>query len=56
MLTVIPARGEQQAGFYWIELRDDTLHLHGLILKDTFHNPRSNGGTGVFVFYEASTR
>ena len=24
------------AGFYWIEERDDTLHLHGLILKPEF--------------------
>jgi ribosomal protein S18 acetylase RimI-like enzyme len=24
------------AGFYWTELREDTLHLHGLILKPGF--------------------
>jgi len=24
------------AGFYWIEEREDTLHLHGLILKSKF--------------------
>jgi len=24
------------AGFYWVEERDDTLHLHGLILKSDF--------------------
>jgi ribosomal protein S18 acetylase RimI-like enzyme len=24
------------AGFYWIEEREDTLHLHGLILKSEF--------------------
>jgi len=24
------------AGFYWIEERDDTLHLHGLILRPEF--------------------
>jgi ribosomal protein S18 acetylase RimI-like enzyme len=33
------------AGFYWIEERDDTLHLHGLILK-----PASQGqGIGTMV-------
>jgi ribosomal protein S18 acetylase RimI-like enzyme len=26
----------QLAGFYWIELRESTLHLHGLILKPEF--------------------
>lgn len=39
---------EQQAGFYWIELRDDTLHLHGLVLKDTFHGQ----GIGTAVLKE----
>lgn len=24
------------AGFYWVEERENTLHLHGLILKDAF--------------------
>ncbi|OGN99111.1 MAG: hypothetical protein A2Z71_11010 [Chloroflexi bacterium RBG_13_50_21] len=27
---------ENLAGFYWIEERVDTLHLHGLILKNEF--------------------
>jgi len=27
---------DKLAGFYWIEERDDTLHLHGLILKSEF--------------------
>jgi ribosomal protein S18 acetylase RimI-like enzyme len=27
---------EDLAGFYWIEERGDTLHLHGLILKTEF--------------------
>ena len=26
------------AGFYWIEHRDDVLHIHGLILKDEFQD------------------
>jgi ribosomal protein S18 acetylase RimI-like enzyme len=35
----------QLAGFYWTELREDTLHLHGLILKPGF---RGQGiGTAV---------
>ena len=29
-------QGENLAGFYWIEERVDTLHLHGLILKNEF--------------------
>ena len=29
------------AGFYWIEEREDTLHLHGLILKP------ENQGQGI---------
>jgi ribosomal protein S18 acetylase RimI-like enzyme len=41
---IFRTRGEVQAiymddslaGFYWIEERDDTLHLHGLILKTEF--------------------
>jgi ribosomal protein S18 acetylase RimI-like enzyme len=27
---------DKLAGFYWIEEREDTLHLHGLILKKEF--------------------
>jgi ribosomal protein S18 acetylase RimI-like enzyme len=45
---VFRTRGEVQAiyqddklaGFYWIEERDDTLHLHGLILKTEFQEQR----------------
>jgi ribosomal protein S18 acetylase RimI-like enzyme len=41
---IFRTRGEVQAiyqdtnlaGFYWIEEREDTLHLHGLILKPKF--------------------
>ncbi len=29
-------QGGQLAGFYWTELRDGTLHLHGIILKPEF--------------------
>jgi ribosomal protein S18 acetylase RimI-like enzyme len=36
---------DQLAGFYWTELREHTLHLHGLILKPEF---RGQGiGTAV---------
>ncbi len=36
---------DQSAGYYWIELREHELHLHGLILKDGF---RGQGiGTAV---------
>ena len=31
-------RGDQLAGFYWIEHRGDVLHIHGLILKDQFQD------------------
>ena len=27
----------QMSGFYWIEKRENTLHLHGLVLKTQFH-------------------
>ena len=27
---------DQAAGYYWIELRDRELHLHGIILKEDF--------------------
>jgi hypothetical protein len=29
-------QGADLVGFYWIEQRGDTLHLHGLILKPEF--------------------
>jgi ribosomal protein S18 acetylase RimI-like enzyme len=35
------------AGFYWIEEREDTLHLHGLILKTIFQ--RQGIGTAVLT-------
>jgi ribosomal protein S18 acetylase RimI-like enzyme len=42
------------AGFYWIELRGDVLHLHGLILDEGF---RGRGlGTGVLKKIEAEYR
>jgi len=28
--------GDQLVGFYWIEQRDNILHLHGLMLKEQF--------------------
>ena len=34
----------QLAGFYWIEQRENTLHLHGLILKPQFQG-RGIGST-----------
>lgn len=36
---------EEAAGFYWIEQRDDILHLHGLILRREFQGR----GLGVMV-------
>jgi ribosomal protein S18 acetylase RimI-like enzyme len=37
--------GDDLAGFYWIELRGDVLHLHGLILDERFQG--RGLGTGV---------
>ncbi len=39
------------AGFYWIEARGRTLHLHGLILKQAFQ--RQGIGTAVLKQLEA---
>ena len=38
---------DKLAGFYWIEERGDTLHLHGLILKIEFQ--RQGIGTAVLT-------
>jgi ribosomal protein S18 acetylase RimI-like enzyme len=40
------------AGFYWIEERGDTLHLHGLILKSNFQGQRI--GTAVLTMLAES--
>ncbi len=40
------------AGFYWIEERENALHLHGLILKDTFQGR----GIGSQVLRDIETR
>jgi ribosomal protein S18 acetylase RimI-like enzyme len=40
----------QLAGFYWTELREDTLHLHGLILKSEFQGQ----GIGTAVLNKLS--
>lgn len=45
---------EQLAGFYWIELRGETLHLHGLILKDAFQG--QGIGTAVLQKLEQEYR
>jgi ribosomal protein S18 acetylase RimI-like enzyme len=42
------------AGFYWIELRGDVLHLHGLILDEGFQG--RGLGTGVLKKIEAEYR
>jgi ribosomal protein S18 acetylase RimI-like enzyme len=42
----------QLAGFYWIEERDDVLHLHGLILKSEFQGQ----GIGTQVLTMLSTK
>jgi ribosomal protein S18 acetylase RimI-like enzyme len=41
---------DQLAGFYWTELREDTLHLHGLILKPEFQGQ----GIGTAVLSKLS--
>jgi ribosomal protein S18 acetylase RimI-like enzyme len=38
------------AGFYWIEEREDTLHLHGLILIPAFQ--RKGIGTSILTMLE----
>lgn len=40
------------AGFYWVEHRDDVLHIHGLILKDSFQDR----GIGTEVLGELEER
>jgi ribosomal protein S18 acetylase RimI-like enzyme len=44
----------QLAGFYWIEEREDTLHLHGLILKSEFQG--QGIGSQVLAMLAASYR
>lgn len=49
----IYANGEL-AGFYWIEVRGSTLHLHGLFLKAAFQG--QGIGTQVLQMLEAGHR
>jgi ribosomal protein S18 acetylase RimI-like enzyme len=42
----------QAAGFFWIEEREKTLHLHGLILKKEFQGQ----GIGTQVLYDLEAR
>jgi len=44
----------QLAGFYWIEERERTLHLHGLVLRQAFQ--RKGIGTEVLHRLEAEYR
>jgi ribosomal protein S18 acetylase RimI-like enzyme len=42
---------ERLAGFYWIEEREGTLHLHGLALKEDFQGK----GIGTQVLHKLAT-
>lgn len=47
-------QGDQWAGFYWIEERDEILHLHGLILREEFQG--QGIGTQVLEMLERDYR
>ena len=42
----------REAGFYWIEQRGEVLHLHGLILEESFQGR----GVGTRVLHDLETR
>jgi ribosomal protein S18 acetylase RimI-like enzyme len=56
--TVGEVRGiyddREVAGFYWIEHREEVLHIHGLILKDKYQD--QGIGTEVLEMLEARFR
>jgi ribosomal protein S18 acetylase RimI-like enzyme len=45
-------QNDELAGFYWIEERDDTLHLHGLLLKSNFQGQ----GIGTAILTKLADR
>jgi len=47
-------QGDQLAGFYWIEERDEILHLHSLVLREEFQG--RGIGTQVLEMLERDYR